>query len=409
MNLVSGLLNWVIAQRRWFHQHPEPGFAERKTQQHIIALLDELGIENRKAASTGIIATVRGAKPGPCIALRADMDALRIAEPETAHNREYRSTHPEFMHACGHDGHMAMVLGAARWLQEHSADLAGRIRLIFQPSEETLPGGAVRIIAEGGLEQVDAILGLHLLGQAPCGEFRFRAGPFMAHTCDFSLTVHGKAGHHMCPEKNIDPIALAARFVSTIQADLKARIAPDKPWVFGFGTLHGGTQFNQTPELASASGSFRAFDTTVTDTIEAAMRSNLDGLVQQFRNPAAGAEPRYELKVTHGYPVLSNHPTFTRCAAEVLRAEFPAVVDDSDLNLGAEDFAYYLEKVPGMFAFLGASNPEKGIDDINHSCRLDIDEAALGVGVHAYILLTLDFLARPSSYTGTTTMKGQPK
>jgi len=281
------------------------------------------------------------------------------------------------------------------------------VRLLFQPSEETLPGGAVRIIAEGGLDGVAGIFCIHLLGQAPLGEFRFRSGPFLAHTCDFNLTVTGKGGHHMSPQKNIDPIALAARFVSTIQSDLKARIAPDKPWVFGFGTLHGGTQFNQTPEQVSATGSFRAFETEVARTIEATMRSSLDGLVREFRSEQAGAAPSYELEVKHGYPVLTNHAGFTRRATELLRSEFTAVVDNHDLNLGAEDFAYYLEQVPGMFAFLGAANPALGINEMNHSSRFDIDEAALGVGVHAYIVLTLDFLARPSSYTGTT--KGQPK
>jgi amidohydrolase len=407
MTLDENLLAWVVEQRRWFHQHPEPGFREFETQKHIITLLDELGIENRAAASTGVIATVYGTKPGPCIALRADMDGLRIAEPETAHNRDYRSQNPEYMHACGHDGHMAIVLGAARLLQQHRAELTGNVRVIFQPSEETLPGGAIRIIAEGGLDDVDGIVGLHLLGQAPLGEFRFRPGPFLAHTCDFSLTITGKGGHHMCPQKNIDPIALAARFVSTIQADLKARIAPDKPWVLGFGTLHGGTQFNQTPEQVTSTGSFRAFETKVTETIEATMRSSLDGLLREFRSEQAGVEPRYELTVKHGYPVLRNHPAFTRRAGELLKSEFASVVDNWDLNLGAEDFAYYLEEVPGMFSFLGASSPALGINEINHSSRFDIDEKALGIGVRACMALTLDFLAHPSSYTEK--LKGQKK
>ncbi len=399
MMLDRGLLDWVVAQRRWFHQHPEPGFGEFKTQERILSLLKDMGIESRKAASTGVIATIRGAEPGPCIALRADMDALRITEPETALNRAYRSENPEYMHACGHDGHMAMVLGAARLLQKHRTEFAGSVRLIFQPSEETLPGGAVRIIAEGGLDKVDGFFCIHLLGRATLGEFRFRSGPFMAHTCDFNLTVTGKGGHHMSPQKNIDPIALAARFVSTIQTDIKARVAPDKPWVLGFGTLHAGTQFNQTPEQVTSTGSFRAFETEVTDIIEQTMRQNLNGLVEQFRNPEAGAEPRYELAVKHGYPVLSNHPSFTRRAAQLLRSEFTNVVDNCDLNLGAEDVAYYLQQVPGMFTFLGASNPALGITEMNHSNRFDIDEAALGVGVHAYVTLTLDFLAHKSSYT----------
>jgi amidohydrolase len=394
------LVDWVTGLRRWFHQHPEPGFKETETQRKVIETLTELGIEHRTIAGTGVVADIQGKKDTPCIALRADMDALRITEPETEHNKLYRSQNNGFMHACGHDGHMAMVLGAGRWLHEHQDSLAGKVRLIFQPSEENLPGGAKSIIEQGGLDRVDGIVGIHLLGRAGLGEFRFRPGPFLAHTSDWYLDIRGKAGHHMAPQKCIDPIMIASRFTSTVQNDIKARFAPDQVYVLGFGTINGGTQYNQTPEEVSMSGSFRSFSTETSGVIEQTMRRNLDGLMQQFQNPESGVEPGYELKVVSGYPVLRNHPGFTARTAEVLRESFPKVVDNMELNLGAEDFSYYLEKVPGMFMFLGASNPDKGIFELNHSSRFDIDETALGIGVNAYLSLATDFLSNPNAYTG---------
>ncbi|MFO7650001.1 MAG: amidohydrolase, partial [bacterium] len=192
----NNLVEWVIGLRRWFHQHPELGMKEVETQRKVMAMLAELGIEHRPAAGTGVIATVQGSSERPMIALRADMDALRVTEARTALNRDYRSQNEGVMHACGHDAHMAMLLGAARWLQEHRAELPGSVRLLFQPSEEDPPGGAVPLVADGGLDGVDAVLGLHVLGDAPSGELRFRPGPFMAQTRRFDLTVQGKAGHH---------------------------------------------------------------------------------------------------------------------------------------------------------------------------------------------------------------------
>lgn len=396
----SELLDWVTDLRRWFHRHPEPGFKETETQNKVIETLTELGIEHRSIAGTGVVADIPGPKDRPCIALRADMDALRIAEPETELNKTYRSRNDGFMHACGHDGHMAMVLGAGRWLHEHRGELRGSVRLIFQPSEENLPGGAVDIIKDGGLEGVHGIVGVHLLGRAELGEFRFRPGPFLAHTSDWYLDISGKAGHHMAPQKCIDPIMIASRFTATVQNDIRSRFAPDEIYILGFGTINGGTQYNQTPEQVSMSGSFRSFSTGTSEVIEQTMRRNLDGLMQQFQNPEAGVEPGYKLKVVSGYPVLRNHPGFTARTAEVLRASFPSVTDNMDLNLGAEDFSYYLEKVPGIFMFLGASNADKGIFELNHSPRFDIDESALGIGVKAYLTLATDFLSDPEAYTG---------
>ncbi len=400
IELDESLVSWATELRRWFHRHPEPSFEERQTQEKVAEVLKSLGVEYRYAGGTGLVATVYGSRKRPGIALRTDMDALRIQEAETGLNSEYRSQNPGFMHACGHDGHMAMLLGAARWLQEHWDSLAGTVRLIFQPAEEVPPGGAGPMIGVGCLDGVDAIIAAHIFGNTPLGRIGFRPGPFMASSRTFSVTINGKPGHHMCPQENVDPIQIAARFISTIQNDLRQRLNPNARYVLGFGEVHSGLQHNQTPAEAKVVGTFRAYDVRDSEAIMATIRSNLDGLMQTFSRPGIEGVPSFTLDAEAAYPPLVNDPAFTRRATEVLRASFPNVDDDMEPNLGAEDFARYLEKVPGMFMFLGGGNPERGITAMNHSDRFDMDEAVLGTGIKALLTLTTDFLSNSASYLG---------
>ena len=412
--LDDNFRSWVVGLRRWFHQHPEPSFDERKAQQKVIEELDGLGIENRRAGGTGVIATIYGKSEGKTIALRTDMDALRIQEAETELNREYRSENDGVMHACGHDGHMAMVLGAARWLQEHRDSLAGHVRLIFQPAEEVPPGGAGSMIGDGCLDGVDAIVAVHVFGNMPLGRIGYRPGPFMASSRTFTVTIKGKPGHHMCPQDNIDPIQIAARFIDTIQADIRQRLNPNARYVLGFGEVHSGMQHNQTPAEAKVVGTFRAYDVRDSETIVAAVKANLNGLMGAFAKPGAGHDrnlgvsdrvpspgvPSYVLDAEPAYPPLVNNPAFTRRATEVLKANFLDVDDDMEPNLGAEDFACYLQKVPGLFMFLGGGNPGRGITAMNHSDRFDMDEAVLPLGIKALLTLARDFLQNSSPYLG---------
>jgi len=398
--LDDSFRSWVGDLRRWFHQHPEPSFEEQKTQEKVVEVLKGLGIEHRRAGKTGVIATVHGKGRGPCIALRTDMDALRIQEAETDLNRDYRSQNAGVMHACGHDGHLAMLLGAARWLQEHWDSLPGNVRLVFQPAEEVPPGGAVTMIADGCLEGVDAIIAAHIFGNMPLARIGFRPGPFMASSRTFKVTFHGKPGHHMCPQNNIDPIQMAAQFISTIQTDIRLRLNPNARYVLGFGEVHSGMQHNQTPAEARVVGTFRAYDTRDSETIAAAIRSNLDSLMQKFSRPGVEGVPSCALDAEPAYPPLVNDPVFTRRAAEVLRASFPDVDDDMEPNLGAEDFACYLQRVPGFFMFIGGGNPERGITAMNHSDRFDMDEAVLPAGIKALLTLATDFLSDPVPYFG---------
>jgi amidohydrolase len=427
IELDDSLAAWVRDLRRWFHRHPEPSFEEHKTQDKVVEVLGELSIEARRAGGTGVIADIRGSGSGRTIALRTDMDALRIREAETELNREYRSQNDGIMHACGHDAHLAMVLGAARWLQEHWDSLAGSIRLIFQPAEEVPPGGAGRMIADGCLDGVDAIVAAHVFGNMPLSKIGFRPGPFMASTRTFKVVIKGKPGHHMCPQDNVDPIQIAARFISTIQTDIRQRLNPNARYVLGFGELHSGMQHNQTPAEAEVVGTFRAYDVHDSETIAAAIKDNLDSLMQVFgaghdrdagHNPIppgnrdcvpspdtsdrvpSPAVPSYTLDAEQAYPPLVNHPRFTKRAAEVLRQSFEDVDDDMEPNLGGEDFACYLDRVPGMFMFLGGGNPERGITAMNHSDRFDIDEAVLATGTRALLTLATDFLNDPDPYLG---------
>jgi len=402
IELDENLVSWVTDLRRWLHQHPEPSFEEHKTQDKVVEVLGELGIECRRAGGTGVIADIHGDETGRAIALRSDMDALRIQEAETELNREYRSQNDGVMHACAHDGHIAMLLGAARWLQEHWDSLEGSVRLIFQPAEEVPPGGAGMMIADGCLDGVDAIVAAHVFGNMPLSRIGFRPGPFMASTRTFKVVIKGKPGHHMCPQDNIDPIQIAARFIDTIQTDIRQRLKPNARYVLGFGEVHAGMQHNQTPAEAEVVGTFRAYDVHDSETIAEAIRANLDGLMQAFGASAVPSPsslvPSYTLDAELAYPPLVNDPTFSRRAAEVLRQSFADVDDDMEPNLGGEDFACYLERVPGMFMFLGGGNPDRGITAMNHSDRFDMDEAVLPTGVKALLALATDFLSNPKPY-----------
>jgi amidohydrolase len=247
---------------------------------------------------------------------------------------------------------------------------------------------------------VDAIACVHLFSSLELGLLSFRSGPFMAHARKFSVKLVGRPGHHMCPQECIDPVQMAARFVSTLQQDIRMCLDPKEVYVLGFGSSRCGAQFNQTPAEAEVVGSYRAFNREVSSRIEQVMRRNLDGIMAGFRIPGVSDLPRYELDVEDGYPVLVNHPGFAKRASEVLKQRFK-VDDNADANLGGEDFAYYLEKVPGLFMFLGCGSKARGITAVNHSDRFDMDEACLSIGVDVLKTLALDFLEHHSAYTGS--------
>ncbi|WP_340820330.1 amidohydrolase [Methanolobus sp. WCC4] len=388
---------WVRDIRREFHRNPELSFHEYGTQELIMSILGELGIECRKIADTGVIAEVRGRCPGPCIAIRSDIDALSAHESLTELNEDYISRNPGVMHACGHDGHMAIVLGVARLIREKRNDLCGTVRFIFQPAEEVPPGGAIRVIEEGGLEDVDAIIGLHIFGDVELGDINIRAGPFMANSNRFTVKIFGKGGHHSTPDMCIDPIMIASEFISSLKKSVSKKVSASDH-VLGFGTIHAGKQFNRSPDEIEVVGSFRTFDDADTEIIEGTMRSILDSLMVSYSMEGIVGLPSYDLDILHGYPVLFNDPVFTEKASKLLKAKFTTVDSHAEAIFGAEDFAYYLQEVPGMYAVIGTRNVEKGIVEGNHSSSFDIDEDVLAMGVELLYSIAVDFLRDPGAY-----------
>jgi amidohydrolase len=392
--------SWIIQLRREFHRYPELSFEESETQTKILKILGEMGIKSRKIADTGVLASIRGKLPGPCIALRSDTDGLQVQEELTERNKEYISRNEGVMHACGHDGHMAMLFGAARLFQENR-NFPGEVRLIFQPAEEIPPGGSERVIAEGGLEGVDAVMGMHIFTNHESGSVGFRPGPFMASTNRFEITLIGKGGHISKPESCIDPVRIATDFLSSLYPTLEKQLEPEK-YVIGVGRIRGGAQFNRIPDTVEILGSYRTFDRETTDIIDRTIKECLDEVVKKYTK--TGDEfsgfPDYKLDILHGYPVLVNDPVFTNTVNSKLQESFPelTIYPELEKTFAAEDFASYLQKVPGIFISLGTRNPEKKIVEINHSCKFDIDEEILITGTKIFYTVSLDFLKNPAKY-----------
>ncbi len=391
---------WIIQLRREFHRYPELSFEEYETQKRILKILGDLGIEARKIADTGVLATIRGKLPGPCIALRSDTDGLQVQEELTERNSEYISRNEGVMHACGHDGHMAMLFGAARLFQEN-LDFPGEVRLIFQPAEEIPPGGSERVIAEGGLEDVDVVMGMHIFTNHESGSVGLRPGPFMASTNRFEIILTGKGGHISKPESCIDPVRMATDFMSNFYPALEKQLESDK-YIIGVGRIRGGAQFNRIPDTVEILGSYRTFDRETTDIIDRTIKECLDEVVKRYAKPGEefSGFPDYELDILHGYPVLVNDPVFTDAVNSKLQESFPelTVYPEIEKTFAAEDFASYLQKVPGIFISLGNRNPEKKILEINHSCTFDIDEEILITGTEILYTVSLDFLKNPEKY-----------
>ncbi|MGB9929219.1 MAG: M20 metallopeptidase family protein [Methanosarcina sp.] len=391
---------WIIGLRREFHRYPELSFEEYETQKRILKTLEELGIKGRKIANTGVLASIKGKLPGPCIALRTDIDGLQVQEELTERNADYISRNPGVMHACGHDGHMAMLFGAARLFQENR-DFPGEVRLIFQPAEEIPPGGSETIIAQGGLEGVDAVLGMHIFTDFKSGSVGFRPGAYMASTNRFEILFNGKGGHISKPESCIDPVLMATDFINSLYPALEKRLEKNR-YVIGVGRIQGGAQFNRTPDSVGILGSYRSFDSETTETIDNIIKECLDLIREKYKKAGEEFEDcsDYELDILHGYPVLVNDPVFTNAVNLKLQKSCLElkIYPELEKTFAAEDFASYLQKVPGTFLILGTRNPEKKIVEINHSCRFDIDEDILLTGSEIFYTVSLDFLKYPETY-----------
>lgn len=365
------LFTYTRDMRRDFHMHPELGHQEIRTAGIVARELQALGLEvSTGVGQTGVVALIEGAKPGPTVLLRADMDALPIIEQTGA---EYASCTPGVMHACGHDAHTAILLTVAKMLNQARHELPGTVKLVFQPAEEGM-GGAEGMLADGVLEnpRVDVTLGLHVWNENPVGWLGLAAGPTMAGTETFKVRVSGKGGHGAIPHLAVDPLLAGAQIVSALQSIVARNISPLQSAVVSVTTFHGGEAFNVIPPHVELTGTIRSFDPGVRATVVRRFDEIAHGV-------AAGLGCQVEIEHIVMTPALINDAHTTQIAQEVARRILPEsrIETSGPFTMGGEDFAYMMEKVPGLFMFVGSANPEKGLDYGHHHPKFDIDEASL--------------------------------
>jgi len=380
---AAGLAAEIVACRRDLHRHPELGFAEHRTAALVAARLTALGVEVRTGiAGTGVAGLLRAPRPArPGVLLRADMDALPIQEVP---GRDYGSTVAGCMHACGHDGHTAMLLGAAQLLAERRAALERDVVLCFQPAEEG-GGGAERMIEAGVLDwvEVGCCFGLHLWTPFTAGTVHVRTGPAMAAQDEFTARVIGRGGHGAAPHAARDPIFAAALGVVGLQSVVARAVDPVQAAVVSVGALHGGSAPNVIPAEARLDGTLRSFDAGVRELLRDRVRAVLEGA-------AAAGGCRLEFDLRPGYPAVVNESGAADAARAAAREVFGAAAVHEPAPLAAaEDFAYFLQRRPGAFVFVGAGNPEQGISAGHHAPDFDIDESVLHRGAELLARLAL--------------------
>ncbi len=385
---IDELIPELVAMRRDLHEHPELAFEEVRTSGIVAQRLRTLGLEVQTGlAKTGVIGLLRGgaSKPGAkTIAIRADMDALPIHE---LNETEYRSTVDGKMHACGHDGHTSILLAVADILNKRRAELPGDVKFVFQPAEESI-GGAKPMIKEGAMQEVDGIIGLHLISDYPLGRVGVRSGPIFASADRFILTVQGKGGHAAMPEASVDPIVIAAYIVTALQTLISRETSPFSPAVITIGRIQAGTAFNIIPETAEMHGTIRAFSS-----------EHRKKLVRRIGEVATGIATTMggtcHVEVIAGCPPCVNDPGMTEV---VHNAAVSAVgeqdVDDSEavMSTGSDDMACFLEAIPGCYFIVGAKNEEKGANYPHHHPRFNIDEDALPIGVEVLTRAAMEYL-----------------
>lgn len=376
------ILPWLIEVRRDFHQYPEIGLEEFRTQEQVMRYLDEMGIPYTKSAGTGIVGLIQGGRPGATVALRGDMDALPILEAE---DREYRSKIPGKMHACGHDAHMTCLLGAARILNTYKAELAGNVKLFFQPAEETV-GGALPMIKEGVLEnpKVDAVFGLHVSSDIPAGHIGVKYGQMNASSDDLSIIVRGENGHGAYPHSGRDAIVIAAHVITALQTIVSRNVDPRRAAVITIGMISGGTANNILAQEVKLTGTIRTLEPSVREQVKERIQE-----VAALTARALGGEA--EVTYEEGYTSLINNDALVDLVkrnGEELLGEQHVRVNELP-NMGVEDFAYFAESVPGAFFHLGVRNEETGCVYPVHHPNFDLDERSLAVGAAMQALNTL--------------------
>ncbi|MFM1652311.1 amidohydrolase [Brevibacillus sp. B_LB10_24] len=360
----------VISWRRHLHQYPELSFQEEKTPAMIAEILRGYSLDQIRTGvgGRGVVGLLKGGKPGPTVAIRADFDALPIQDQKDV---PYKSRVPGVMHACGHDAHTSGLLGLAGVLAEHRAEIPGNIVFVFQHAEEENPGGAIAMVEDGALDGVDAIFGAHLWSSCPYGHVWIASGPIMASVDDFAIDIQGRGGHGAVPQETIDSIVIGSQVVTNLQTIASRNISPIDSVVVTVGTFNAGDNNNVIADSCRMTGTVRSFSPEVRDRAEQRVKEIVAGTAAMLGGSA-------KVEYTRGYPAVVNTPA----EAEIVRAAASAVcgeqkVEQMTPTMGGEDFSYYLEKVPGAFVFIGAGNPEVGAAYPHHHPRFDIDERAM--------------------------------
>ena len=380
--LVEAQADWIIAKRRQLHRIPEKGFAEFKTQKVITDTLDELGIPY-VTERTWVIGMIEGDLPGGEVGLRADMDALPIEEPEGC---PFRSEHPGMMHACGHDAHVAILLGAAKVLMSIRDQLPGKVKLLFQPAEET-DGGAEPMVAAGAMENphVDRVYGLHVMPNLPLGTIETRAGTLNASTDSVRITIRGRAGHGAYPERSADAIVCAAQVITTLQTLISRNLSPISSAVLSIGMISGGTAPNIICDSVSMRGTLRTANSEIRAMMKQRIKEVTEGVAKAMGCTA-------DVNIIPGYAALVNNGQeamrIRRVAGRLFGRE--NAVEKPEPSMGGEDFSFFSDQAPGAFFHVGCSPREKMPAPPLHSRDFDPDERCLTIGALMHVALVLD-------------------
>ncbi len=381
---IDAVKEEVIAWRRHLHQHPELSFEEEKTSQYIYDQLKSFGnIELSRPTKTSVVGRIIGSVPGKVVAIRADMDALPIQEEN---NSEYASQNPGVMHACGHDGHTAMLLGAAKVLSSLKGQIEGEIRLFFQHAEELFPGGAEEMVQAGVMDGVDTVIGAHLWSPLEIGKIGIVYGPMMASPDTFYLNVNGKGGHAALPHQTIDSIAIASQVVTNLQHIVSRNTDPLDNLVLSVTKFVGGTTHNVIPGSVEICGTVRSFDPDLRKEVPKLMERVIKGITE-----AHGAT--YDFKYEFGYrPVINDARVTEVLESTVVEVYGEEAIDRMKPNMGGEDFSAFQQKAEGTFFYIGAGNPQKGADYPHHHARFEIDEDSLEKGVNLFVYSAMKLL-----------------
>lgn len=382
--LVGSINNEVIGWRRYLHENPELSFQEERTAQFVYDKLNSFGgLEISRPTKTSIVARLIGSHPGKVLAIRADMDALPIQEENEI---EFSSKKDGIMHACGHDGHTAMLLGTAKLLCSFKEKIKGEIRFIFQHAEELPPGGAIEMVNAGVLDGVDLIIGAHLTSNLETGKIGLNYGPIMAGADMFKLTIFGEGGHASQPNQTIDPILIGTQVVTNLQHIVSRKIDPIDTAVISVTQFNGGTAVNVIPNFVTIGGSVRSFKPEI--------RNNIPKLIEQIVKGITDAHgAKYEIEYHYGYSPVINDDVVTslidKTVCELFGEENRELIKPI---MGSEDFSAFLLEAPGSYFFVGARNESKGIVYPHHHPKFNIDERALKDGIKIFVQGAINIL-----------------